>query len=89
MARLKVFLVIALLIFLPSLSVAVAGDAKLFSGEAEAQKHCPTDVVVWVNIPSGIYHFKGMRWYATTNNGAFVCRKEGDQAGYRGTRNGQ
>ena len=29
--------------------------------ETEAQQHCPADTVVWVNTPTGIYHFKGMR----------------------------
>jgi hypothetical protein len=62
---------------------------QLFGNEVDAQKHCPTDTVVWVNTPSGIYHFKGMRWYGNTNRGAYVCKKEGDQAGFRATRNGQ
>jgi hypothetical protein len=68
---------------------ATAENAALFNTEADAQKHCPKDVVVWVNLPTSIYHFKGMRWYGNTNHGAYVCEKEGDQAGYRATRNGQ
>jgi hypothetical protein len=68
---------------------ALEGSVQLFGNEVEAQKHCPADTVVWVNTPSGIYHFKGMRWYGATNHGAYVCKKEGDQAGYRATRNGQ
>jgi hypothetical protein len=42
-----------------------------------------------VNTPTGVYHFKGMRWYGATIRGAYVCQKDGDQAGYRATRNGQ
>jgi hypothetical protein len=61
----------------------------LFQNEQQAQKHCPQDVVVWLNLSSGIYHFKGQRWYANTNNGAFVCEKEADLAGDRATENGQ
>jgi hypothetical protein len=68
---------------------ALAEGVVLFQAETEAQRHCPADVVVWVNTPSGVYHFKGMRWYGNTNHGAYVCKKEGDQAGYRATRNGQ
>ena len=60
-----------------------------FPTEQQARAHCPNDVVVWLNLPTGIYHFKGERWYGRTNNGAFVCRKEADQAGDRATRNGQ
>src|SRR5215472_4794205 len=61
----------------------------LFQNEQQAQKHCPQDKVVWLNLSSGIYHFKGQRWYANTNNGAFVCEQEADLAGDRATLNGQ
>jgi len=61
----------------------------LFPSEQQAQQHCPSDVVVWLNIPSGVYHFSGQRWYGATKNGAFVCKREADQAGDRPTRNGQ
>src|SRR5262249_44524711 len=60
-----------------------------FQNEQEAQKRCPQDVVVWLNLRSGVYHFKGQRWYANTNNGAFVCRDEAEKAGDRATANGQ
>jgi hypothetical protein len=89
MRYLSGWLIVGLLVITASLGPALAGSVQLFTAETEAQKHCPADVVVWVNTPTGIYHFKGMRWYANTNNGAYVCQKEGDQAGYRATRNGQ
>lgn len=79
----------AILLSTSMVALAFESSVQLFAGETEAQKHCPTDVVVWVNTPTGIYHLKGMRWYGNTNRGAYVCRKEGDQAGYRATRNGQ
>jgi hypothetical protein len=37
-----------------------------FDTETVAQAHCPRDQVVWLNIPTGIYHEKGMRWYGRT-----------------------
>jgi hypothetical protein len=74
-------------------SVAIAAsiqtDIPLFATESYAQKHCPTDTVVWLNTNSGIYHLKGERWYGRTKHGAFVCEKEADAAGYRETENGQ
>jgi hypothetical protein len=72
-------------------SVAVSAYANLpmFATEATAQKHCPADTVVWLNIPSGIYHLKGERWYGRTKHGAYVCKKEADAAGDRETENGQ
>jgi hypothetical protein len=70
---------------------ALAGQSQLaqFQTEAAAQAHCPRDVVVWLNIPSGINHEKGMRWYGRTKHRAYVCRREADAAGARDTRNGQ
>jgi hypothetical protein len=89
MRWLRTFLAVAVIVSAPMAALALEDNVQLFRIEAEAQKHCPADVVVWVNTPTGIYHFKGMRWYGITNRGAYVCKKEGDQAGYRATRNGQ
>jgi hypothetical protein len=61
----------------------------LFQNEQQAQRHCSRDTVVWLNLSSGIYHFKGQRWCANTNNGAFVCEQEAELAGDRATLNGQ
>lgn len=81
--------------FLIALSVGqvrtafAAGDLTLYPTEQRAQKHCPQDTVVWLNLPTGVYHFKGERWYGNTKNGAFVCEQEADKAGDQATRNGQ
>lgn len=61
----------------------------LFDTESAAQAHCRHDVVVWLNIPSGIYHYKGERWYGRTKQGAFACEKEAIAAGDRASENGQ
>lgn len=61
----------------------------MFDTETAAQKHCPKDVVVWLNTRSGVYHLKGERWYGNTEYGAYVCEQDADTAGYRETRNGQ
>ena len=78
---------IALLAAVAFASPALAQEK--FSAEQQAQQHCPKDTVVWLNIPSGIYHMKGMRWYGATKNGAYVCQHEADKAGDRKTRNGE
>lgn len=74
---------------LAGVAAADSGTLARFPTEAAAQRHCPNDEVVWLNIPTHIYHEKGMRWYGRTKNGAYVCRKEADAAGDRDTRNGQ
>ena len=89
MSRLLGLLIVGVLLLTPAAASAVTQPIQLFSSEPEAQKHCPADVVVWVNTPTGIYHFKGMRWYGNTLHGAYVCKKEADRAGERATRNGQ
>jgi hypothetical protein len=69
--------------------IAQASLPPLFSTESEAQAHCPRDIVVWLNIPSGIYHYKGERWYGRTKHGAYACEKEAIKAGDRASENGQ
>jgi len=60
-----------------------AAEAALFQFEQQAKQHCPGDTIVWLSRASGTYSFAGERWYGSTKNGAFVCRREGDLAGYR------
>jgi hypothetical protein len=60
-----------------------------FSNQAQAKQHCPADTVIWLNLPTMIWHYKGQRWYARTKHGAFACEKEAAASGARGTKNGQ
>jgi hypothetical protein len=82
-------LVFAIGLLMGSPVANAANSPPLFTTEQQAQQHCPADVVVWLNLPSGVYHFKGQRWYGATKSGAYVCKREADQAGDRATRNGQ
>jgi hypothetical protein len=54
-----------------------------FRYEAQAQRHCPADAVVWLDFRKGIYYSKGRRQYARGFNGRFVCRDEARRSGYR------
>ena len=56
-----------------------------FSTEQSAKQHCPTYTVVWLNLNTHVYHFKGEHLYGNTKNGAYVCQKEADKAGNRAT----
>ncbi len=60
-----------------------------FPTAAQAQQHCPRDTVVWLNLPTMIWHYKGQRWYGNTKHGAYVCEKEAAASGARATRNGE
>ena len=57
-------LLVAATLVISSTFSAVAAFT-LFPTEDQAQQHCPSDVVVWLNLPTHIYHWKGMRWYYT------------------------
>ncbi|MGC2456465.1 MAG: hypothetical protein WA435_00520 [Gallionellaceae bacterium] len=80
---------IAILFFLLSFISTQAFALDQFQTEKQAQQHCPKDTVVWLNLPTGVFHFKGQRWYGRTKNGAYVCKKEAIKEGDRATRNGQ
>jgi hypothetical protein len=58
----------------------------LFQNDREAQAHCPQDVVVWLNLASGYYHYRGMQWYGRTQSGAYICKKEADRIGAQRTK---
>jgi hypothetical protein len=56
-----------------------------FRYEAQAQRHCPADVVVWLDFQKGIYYSKRQRRYASGLTGSFVCQEEARTSGYRGS----
>ena len=51
-------------------------EAGQFADDASAKARCPTDTVVWVNLPSKVYHFAGTKSYGTTKRGAYMCEKD-------------
>lgn len=83
----KIILLLGALVALNSPAL-FASPLTLFNSDIEAQYHCPNDVVVWLNLPTGIWHEQGARWYGRTKHGAFVCRSEAAAAGDRGSYNG-
>jgi hypothetical protein len=50
-------------------------EAGQFANDVSAKASCPSDTVVWVNLPSKIYHFEGTKNYGTTKHGAYMCEK--------------
>jgi hypothetical protein len=62
---------------------------KEYKTEAGAQKHCPTDTVVWGSSESGVYHMSGARNYGKTKDGHYVCMGEANKAGMHAAANNQ
>jgi hypothetical protein len=54
-----------------------------FRYEAQAQRHCPHDKVVWLDFKKGIYYRKGQRRYGQGFDGSFVCQNEARGGLYR------
>ena len=62
---------------------ATALPLTVFRYEAQAQRHCPGDTVVWLDFHKEIYYFKHQKYYAQGSTGSFVCRKEARGGHYR------
>jgi len=62
---------------------AIAQSLTPFRYEAQAQRHCPGDTIVWLDFRTGRYYLKGQRRYASGYTGSFVCRNEARDSGYR------
>ena len=72
----------------PASTVGLAPTgANHFANEALARGHCPTDLVVWANLNSRIYHFSGNKDYGNTKEGAYMCEKDALGQGIRAAKN--
>ncbi|MDF0521509.1 hypothetical protein P0R31_30125 [Bradyrhizobium yuanmingense] len=54
-----------------------------FRYEAQAQRHCPRDRVVWLDFSKGVYYRKGQKRYGQGFDGSFVCQNEARGGFYR------
>jgi hypothetical protein len=77
-------------IALAAVMLAGAGGAEVsatpltpFRYEAQAQRHCPHDRVVWLDFSKGVYYAKGQKRYGQGFDGSFVCRGEARDSSYR------
>ena len=70
------------LVAFASAALALSPGAPLptFPTEIQARQHCPKETVVWLNLLTGVYHYRDQRWYGNTSDGAYACRSEADQA---------
>jgi len=62
---------------------AFANPLTTFRYESQAQRHCPADVIVWLDLGKGIYYAKQQRRYGRGFTGSFVCREQARSNGYR------
>jgi hypothetical protein len=58
-----------------------------FRTEQQAQEHCPSDTVVWVDPQSGAYYLKKSKSYGQAGTGRYACRGDAEDAGMRAIAN--
>jgi hypothetical protein len=75
---------------LGAITILAAGLADLsalpltpFRDEAQAQRHCRGDKVVWLDFRKGVYYARGQKRYGQGFHGSFVCRGEARDSHYR------
>ena len=71
----------------PAAKTTPAPVANQYTTESEAKQRCGTDVVVWANTSTKIYHFAGYKDYGKTIRGAYMCKAEADRSGIRAAKN--
>jgi hypothetical protein len=75
--------VIMMLIGVCGVTGALADPLTPFRNESQAQRNCPADVVVWLDLGKGTYYAKRQRRYGRGFTGSFVCQEEARSSGYR------
>ena len=66
-----------------AVSPAAAVPLTPFRYEAQAQRYCPGDTVVWLDFRKGVYYSKRQKRYGQGATGSFVCQKEARAGGFR------
>jgi hypothetical protein len=79
----RVILSLTILLVTAGANPAAATPLTPFRYEAQAQRHCPGDTVVWLDFRKGIYYAKRQKFYGRGSNGSFACREEVRSNGYR------
>ena len=77
--------VVLIALLWPRLGVAASPTAPPtnFATEKEAEQHCPADIVVWLDLSTRTYYYRGRQRYGATKSGAYVCREEAKSARMR------
>jgi hypothetical protein len=80
---LKTLTGLAIIIIVQLCATGAAFPLALFRYEDEAQRHCLTDSVVWLDFKKGKYYLGGQRLYGHGFHGSYVCLQEARGSRYR------
>ena len=69
---------------LPGFAIAAPSAEPLanFPAAQEAQERCPDDLIVWLDVPTRTYHYRGQHWYGATESGAVIPWRHVADFGY-------
>jgi hypothetical protein len=81
--RLTSMLCLTALLFGVGAGHSAAQPLTLFREQDQAQRHCPGDIVVWVDFQTRRYYSPGQARYGQGRHGTFACRTEVRRSGYR------
>ncbi len=64
--------------FLPLAAVpsATLAETVQYPTRAAAEEHCPGQVVVWVDLETRIFYYRGQDRYGSTKTGAYLCERD-------------
>ena len=79
----QIVLAVALLVIAACPAFAV--PLTPFRYEDQAQRHCPADIVVWLDLRRGVYYSRGQKPYGQGFDGGYVCRREARASRHRGS----
>lgn len=57
------------------------------ASDQSASQGTPGPGMVWVNLPTGVYHREGSRWYGKTKSGKYMSEADATKAGYHPAKN--
>lgn len=83
----------ALFTALPALAATKAAPAAAtpaagqYATETDAKAQCGSDMVVWANKSSKVYHYAGTRTYGKGKKGTYMCQADSDKQGFRAAKN--
>jgi len=77
--------------FLPLAAAAATApaDNAQYPTRSAAEEHCPGQVVVWVDLQTRIFYYRGQDRYGSTKTGAYLCERDVKGQGYRPNRTGR
>lgn len=76
----RIVALILVLAFAVAFTVAAKAQQQ-YNSEGNAMSHCSGQIVVWMNVPSKIYHYAGSRDFGTTKSGGYMCLSDADKMG--------